>query len=105
VRARPTAKAVGGCVCLAAMLLLASPGVRVVRAADGEAATVPPGPVCTADAPPAAAAAAARPVQWIERRLPRSDRVVVLNRSGYNYDAAVRPPVAERRVPAASGPR
>jgi hypothetical protein len=105
VRARPPAKALGGCLCLAATLLLASPGVRVVRAADGAAATVPPGPVCSEEAPGAEAADGVRPAPRRGHRTAPSDRVVVLNVRGYNYDAGVRAQGPDRRVPAAPDPR
>ena len=41
-------RTIGGCLCLLAALLLMSPGVRAVRAADGDTATAahpaPPAP-------------------------------------------------------------
>jgi hypothetical protein len=40
---RRKARTIGGCLCLLAALLLLSPGVRAVRAADGDTATVAPG--------------------------------------------------------------
>jgi len=91
------ARTIGGSLCLLATLLLLSPGVRAVRAADGDTATVAPGPVCSSQ--PTRARAAALPSQRIEREVQASDRVVVLNTTGYNFA-----PTDRRTPPAGPAP-
>jgi hypothetical protein len=93
------ARTIGGSLCLLATLLLLSPGVRAVRAADGDTATVAPGPVCSSQPVEARAGVAALPPQRIERAMPASDRVVVLNTSGYNFA-----PSGRRTPPAGPAP-
>jgi len=93
------ARTIGGSLCLLATLLLLSPGVRAVRAADGDTATVAPGPVCSSQPVPTRARAAALPSQRIEREVQASDRVVVLNTTGYNFA-----PTDRRTPPAGPAP-
>ena len=97
------ARTIGGCLCLLAALLLMSPGVRAVRAADGDTATIAPGPVCSAHPVRPRAGVAVLPPQRIEREMAASDRVVVLNTTGYNFAPSGRRPAAA--PPAAPAPR
>jgi hypothetical protein len=97
------ARTIGGCLCLLAALLLMSPGVRAVRAADGDTATVAPGPVCSSDPGQLRAGVAALPPQRIERELAASDRVVVLNTTGYNFAPGSLRPAAPPAAPAPRG--
>ncbi len=98
------ARTIGGCLCLLAALLLMSPGVRAVRAADGDTATVAPGPVCSSHPVQPRAGVAGLPPQRIEREMAASDRVVVLNTSGYNFGSGGRrTPPAGPAPPAAHG--
>ncbi len=94
-------RTIGGCLCLLAALLLMSPGVRALRAADGDTATVAPGPVCSSHPVQPRAGVAALPPQRIEREMAASDRVVVLNTTGYNYALSDRRPAAAPSVPPA----
>ena len=95
------ARTIGGGLCLLAALLLMSPGVRAVRAADDDTATVAPGPVCSSHPVQPRAGVAALPPQQIERETAASDRVVVLNTTGYNYALGDRQPAAAPPVPPA----
>jgi hypothetical protein len=95
------ARTIGGCLCLLAALLLMSSGVRAVRAADGDTATVASGPACSSHPVQPPAGVAALPPQRIEREMAASDRVVVLNSTGYNYAPGGRRPVVAPPVPPA----
>ncbi len=95
-------RTIGGCLCLLAALLLMSPGVRAVRAADGDAATVAPGPVCSSHPVQPRAGVAALPPQRIEREMAASDRIVVLNTRGYNFGLRGRRPAAAQPAPPAA---
>jgi hypothetical protein len=98
------ARTIGGCLCLLAALLLMSPGVRAVRAADGDTATVAPGPVCSSRPDQLRAGVAALPPHGIDREMTASDRIVVLNSTGYNYaPGGRRPAVAPSAPPAPRG--
>ena len=95
-------RTIGGCLCLLAALLLMSPGVRAVHAADGDTATVAPGPVCSSHPVQPRAGVAALPPQRIEREMAASDRVVVLNTRGYNFAPGGRRPAAAQPAPPAA---
>ncbi len=95
-------RTIGGCLCLLAALLLMSPGVRAVRAADGDSAVVAPGPVCSSRPVQPRAGVAALPPQRIEREIAASDRIVVLNTRGYNFAPGGRRPAAAQPAPPAA---
>jgi hypothetical protein len=96
-----------GFACLAATLLLTSPGVEAVRADDG----APVGGALVSEAPPApsCSAAQAEPLARIQQQIVLPARVAMnadggagglrmLNSRGYNYGPVERSPEREQQV-------
>jgi hypothetical protein len=90
-------RAIPGWLAVAALLLLTSPGVRLVRAdADVLVSEVPAGPSCSGRSSASIEADLARYIQEARRAAETDpakagDDVVVLNGRGYNYGPAPTP--------------
>jgi hypothetical protein len=89
------ARRLAGWISVVAMLLLSSPGVRVVRAEDaGPISEVPPGPACSADDIGSVVLTIALPSQEeaeLRREREARPRVVPLDGGGNRY-GAMEPP-------------
>ena len=99
MRAGSTAKTVAGVLAVAGMLALSSPGVRVARAGEGDAASAEPSPVgVSADGAPGVckprdenpratrSGISAKIAQRLQAEMQSSgEKPLVLNGRGYNY--------------------
>jgi len=99
MRAGSTAKTVAGVLAVAGMLALSSPGVRVARAGEGDAASAQPSPVgVSADRAPdvckprdenpraTRSGISAKIAQRLQAEMESSgEKPLVLNGRGYNY--------------------
>jgi hypothetical protein len=105
------AKTIFGLLCLAAALLLGSPGVRVVPAlAEELVSAAEPGPQCSARQAPAADAEVEALLAKLRQELMAGgaagdDVPVVLNGRGYNYGPAPRIELDRIRAEDARTPR
>ena len=98
MRPSPDARVIAGCLALLGVLMLASPGVRAVRADDADASSAPraePGQVCRPEPAPMAAVDLGALLERARRRAlaeaePGAETPVLLNNRGYNYGPAPR---------------
>ena len=112
MRAGSTAKTVAGVLAVVGMLALSSPGVRVARAEEGDAASSEPSPAAVSSSDTAEACKAgsrnnpratrsgisARIAERLQAEMQSSDeKPVVLNGRGYNYKIP-RDPQRELRI-------